>query len=116
MDGIPLVTWNVALQKLHTICCNWLQPVTEDTKTGKTNLFIGVGLVTPCGRTVIRRGHRGGCWEDGHTLCLLNLVLVALISEVRENVSSSILKIRVLFLIGLNVRIRPTLGGQCLIH
>lgn len=44
-------------------------------------------------------------------LCLLNLMLVALISEVRENISSSILKIRVLFLIGLNVRIRPNLNA-----
>lgn len=84
MDRTPLVTWNVALQKLHAICSNWLQPVTEDTKTGKTNLFVGVGLVTPCGRTVIRRGHRGGSGRMV-TLCLLNLVLVALISEVCEN-------------------------------
>lgn len=61
MDRNPLVTWNVALQKLHTICSNWLQIVIEDTKISKTNLYLAVNLVTPCGRTASGRGHIGSC-------------------------------------------------------
>lgn len=52
-------------------------------------------------------GYRGGCLGAGVTLCLVNLVLVVLTSEICENTSSSILKIHALFFIGLNVGIRP---------
>lgn len=55
-------------------------------------------------------GHRGSCWRDGHTLCL-DLVLAALISEVRENALNSVFKICALFLMSLDVGIRPNFNS-----
>ena len=96
----PLVTWSVTqLYSIHSSC---LQPVTEDKKTGKMNLFIEAGLVaSSCGVTVSGRGHREAAGEK-RSRCVL--------SEVRENASSSILKMCT-FPLGLNVRIGPNFSS-----
>lgn len=59
--------------------------------------------------------YRGGCLGGGRSggvVTLCNLVLAVLTSEVCENASSSILKIHALFLIGLNVGIRPNFNSS----
>lgn len=53
-------------QECCTVHSNWLQLTIGDTKTGTENLFLGVGLVTSSWGEVHRRGHREGCWKDGH--------------------------------------------------
>lgn len=70
----PLVTWSVALQSCTRYAptgSNWLQLVIEDTKTGKTNLFVEVGLVASSwGDSEWKGAQRRLLGRGGLTLCL----------------------------------------------
>ena len=67
----PFSYLECCITELYTLCSNWLQLVIEDTNTGKMNLVVEVGLVASSWGTVSGRGHRGGCWGEAVSLCVL---------------------------------------------
>lgn len=67
----PFSYLECCITELYTLCSNWLQLVIEDTKTGKTNLFVEVGLVASSwGDSEWKGAQRRLLGRGGLTLCL----------------------------------------------